>query len=768
MAGSYVLPQVRVFQEFAETPNDVMQNLNPFVIGANYQLIRYSDKDERSDCTKATYSGAEKVLAWAAGDTGSIVDTKTCYGVTFAKAYAKMGDPLTGTCLDGKVSEYGTKFEFELDGKSLTGETVSRLQFGTPVKPGDYLQYSVDGGKVKRTKIKEISCGKIEAESISYTLKDASGGTSTVLEFDFSDYVGEKPFNATIRVKSKDGSGLEATWSSSTPGMSQSTPQTLSASDSSWTDFGNGAKIKGAAGLTAGQYKLSVKVSEGVVKDTVTVTDLVPVTSGMSFTFVRYFDEVKVSNDFLTANDTGVTVAASATVPFGAMNFEVIEAEAYLTQRNFLKTYSDGIYSATSDAEIFRALGPIVPENPLAYGAHIMRLNCATTSIKYLALESDDAEGWAKAIDRASVTNEVYAFCPLTEDASIIERVVAHCEQMSSPAEKSWRIAFFSLPTVEETDVTPNDEGVLEKCTVDAKRILTCRPTGGSVTDISSVATFVDSVRPGDVVTVVNTAGIEKKTTVKAVKSNTTLELADDVSDASAALCSFWIVHRLGISEYVSQIAETSKHFRNSRAYNVFPNSLRDSNGTFVSGMYAAAAVCGLACSVAPQQPITNVEIKGFSDLPDVYSKYSRDQLNEIAAGGTLILMQDRIGGTVYVRHQISTAYSDGNLNDTELSLVKNLDSISYYFANRFAPYIGRYNVTEDLLTELKGVLKDGLAYLETATEGSKLVGPQIIAEGTEVRQIYRSTEEKDKVYANVALNLPAPFNNFDLHLQVI
>ena len=378
-----------------------------------------------------------------------------------------------------------------------------------------------------------------------------------------------------------------------------------------------------------------------------------------------------------------------------------------------------------------------------------MLLNNANRAIKFIALTSDDMAGYTDALKRASTTTEVYAFCPLTEDKAIIDAVVADCNRLSKPEEKSWRIAIFSMPTPETTDATPEETAT---CSISTDGLLTY-----------SSGNFTETVRANDVVTVVST-GLTYKVT--AVKSNTTLQL-DTTFTGALSDVRFRITHTRPRGELVEAIAETSANFRDHRAYNVFPNRLRASDGNEVSGMYAAAAVCALTCSVAPQQPITNVEIKGFSDLQDVYSKFSRDELNEIAAGGTLILMQEKPGGTVYVRHQISTAYRDGNLNTTELSLTKNLDSISYYFANRTSPYIGRYNITDDLLTELRGVIEDGLTHLETTTETNKLVGPQIIAEGTEIRSLYRSAE-KDKAYCDVALNLPAPFNNFDLHLQVI
>ncbi len=735
MAGSYVLPQVRVFQEFAETPNDVTQNLNPFVIGPNYQLMRYSSKDERVDCTNGDYTGAALKLAWAPGVTGSKVD-ESYFKVTLENAYVKLGEPGTVTCLDAEDgATVGTKFEFAHDsGVSILSDVA--------VKAGDYLGYT-SGGKTTYTKILSISMGTPQADSGEVVATTSS----SLLTVDVSGYKGEKPATVTLRVN--DASKM--TWTSGVKGLSNTVGETIAASTP--IDVGLGLKVTFST-LTPGKYTVTLKVSDVYDADTVTVADNVP-KNPTGVGIYRHVDSVELSDDQLSLVEDGVQVQASATVKVGAKDCQVDKAKAYLTQRNFTTAYTDGVYSVSSDADVIEKLGAVSPDNPLAYAAHVMLLNCSSVAIRFIAVESDDAEGYAKALDRASVTTDVYAFCPLTEDRTIIDNVVAHCKSMSTAEEKSWRIAFFSMPTAGETDVTPRDEdGVARKCTVTGK-VLTC-----------ANASFTDAVRAGDEVVVVNTKGASVATTVASVKSNTDLRLVDDVPDAGSA-CSFTITHKLGKAEYVAAIAATSESFKNRRAYNVFPNRLRNSDGEYVSGMYGAAAVCALACSVAPQQPITNVEINGFTDLPDVYSKYSKEELNTIAAGGTLILMQDKIGGSVYVRHQISTAYSDGNLNTTELSLTKNLDSISYYFANRFAPYIGRYNVTDDLLAELKAVLTDGLTYLETATETNRLVGPQVLADGTEITSVYRA-DEKDKVYANVALSLPAPFNNFDLRLQVI
>lgn len=756
MAGSYTLPQTRVFQEFAQTPNDVTQNLNPFIIGPSFELMRYAKEDERGFCSKAVgndrYKGLAKTLNWAAGSADTV--DKSWYGVTFVDAYVELGEA-NASCIDAEAgATTGTKFEFALGadagGKSYrlaVTDNPALLKFGVPVRAGDYLAYTGSDSKTHYTKIREVSIGTAREGEVVPTLK-RKGASVTSHDFDVvtTAYKGEQSGTITLTVND-DKSKVSVV--SSIVGIPSVANKAMAIDES--LDLGLGLSVTPRSTVAAkGVYVLTLTVTEPYVRDTVTVADIIPIAT--SYKIVRHFDSIVARSEDLALGADGINILPDAMVDIGAYNGDhaIADADAYLDQRNLRTDHIDRVYSVRTDSEIATELGAFdTPDNPLAYAAHIMLLNNANTAIKFIALKSDDMDGYTEALKRASVTTEVYAFCPLTEDKAIIDAVVADCNRLSKAEEKSWRIAFFSMPTPETVDVTPAEDAV---CDISTTGVLTYE--GGN---------FTETVRAGDVVTIVAT-GVTYR--VAAVNSNSTLQLGATFSSAVSG-ARFRITHTRPRGEYVEAIAETSASFRDRRAYNVFPNTLRASDGNLVSGMYGAAAVCALACSVAPQQPITNVEIKGFTDLPDVYSKFSRDELNEIAAGGTLILMQEKPGGTVYVRHQISTAYRDGNLNTTELSLTKNLDSISYYFANRTSPYIGRYNITDDLLAEVRGVIEDGLTFLETTTETNKLVGPQVIADGTEIRSLYR-TAEKDKAYCDVALNLPAPFNNFDLHLQVI
>ena len=760
MADSYTLPQVRVFQEFLRAPSAVTQNLNAFLIGPNYQLIRYSNESERDLCRHDKYkAGVTTTLLWADGYAGSKPD-KTWGGVTMVDAYVGISARST-PALKGTDQTKSTKLEFSLGNKSLVSDDPDKLYGSVSVRVGDYVAYDGDDGKKKYARIREISIGEAKDGEVTAEVRNKSGGIVNWLNVTTTGYTGEKDARVTITVA--DG---KATWSSSdVPVMSQGTAQNLAVNGT--LDIGAGVTAKVVSVPANGTYVLTLKLTEPYSRDTVVVADFVP--ANKECYFARHFDAIDVLGTSLTVSDTGITVQgdAKAEVVLGTQ-CSISSGEAYLNQRNFRTDHTDAVYELGSESEIVRELGAVDKDNPLAYAAHVMLLNSARKRIRYIGVTSDDYAGYAKALERASITTDVYAFCPLTEDHAILDAIVEDCKRLSVPEEKSWRIAIFSEPTPREIDITPNTYGVPEVCKVsgDSSKTLTCHSASDS-TKTSTVAGFTDTVRPGDAVLVTTSTGAVVATTVDTVDTDTQLTLKDAVSGATNA-CRFTILHNRTPREYVEAIANTSRSYKDRRAYNVFPNTLRASDGNYVSGMYAAAAVCALACSVLPQQPITNVEVNGFSDLPDVYSQFSREELNAIAAGGTLILMQDKPGGSVYVRHQISTAYAQGDVNSTELSLVKNLDSISYYFAGRFAPYIGRYNITDDLLTEIRGILEDGLAFLEKTSEADRLIGPQVIADGTEIRSLYRDPNEQDKAYADVALNLPEPFNNFDLHLQVI
>jgi hypothetical protein len=412
--------------------------------------------------------------------------------------------------------------------------------------------------------------------------------------------------------------------------------------------------------------------------------------------------------------------------------------------------------------------------------------NSGGQAVYYMAVPSDDNSGFLDVLDKASLNEKVYGFAPLSQDMQVLNSVEAHINDLSTEENKRWRIGFVGTEMPVETAVydllnNPAGEEYFAEVSDDpatAGTQYTLVSFVDAAGDPSPYTNVLDDVQVGDKVRI-NFAvdpwgdGTYEEYTVGALLSNTTLKLSTALSAPVTIPTKVEVWHDYSVQEMANAVAAISTGFANRRMYHVFPSRL-GAFGVIQTSEFAAAAVAGLCSSVPPQQGLTNIELNGFDDLPMVYSTFNREQLNWMAENGTMIIMQDVAGGEIYIRHQVSTAASDGNLNTTELSITKNLDSISYYFAERLAPFIGRYNITPELLTVLRTQIQDGLMYLGSFTSVG-LLGPQIILSGdpatgisgTSIERVEQHPTLLDHVIAVVNVRLPYPLNVIELHLVV-
>ena len=454
----------------------------------------------------------------------------------------------------------------------------------------------------------------------------------------------------------------------------------------------------------------------------------------------------------------------------------VVQADLFMQYRALILTNAQDIQSISDISEVVTTLGTVHPDNPLAQGVFNALQNSGSQAVYFIGIPSVDATGWAYALSRAELTSSFFSMVPLTQDADVKETVVAHVNEMSGPSNKRWRVAFVGQGMLTQAPVYTQANNLggasfLAEISVDAitglYTILKFVNQDGSASTTTRCTT---EVKAGDtVLTSFATDAWGAVTSVAyrvaSVMSNNTLKLVAGPASAVDTPSKTEVWHPYTIQETAEAIAAASSNYYNRRVYNCFPSTL-GSNGVLEGAEFGAAAIAGLVSSVPPQQPITNIAVAGFDDLPLVYRTFTAAQLNTIAGGGTLIIMQDQVGGLVYVRHQVSTAASGGDLNQTELSLVKNLDSISYYFAARFKPYVGRYNITPQFLSLIYTVIQDGINYLGSLTDVGTL-GPQLDLTKTEIVGVQQHPTLKDHVIATVNLGLPAPFNVLQLNLVV-
>ena len=743
---AYQRPMVTVDQNMTITPTSIERDQPAFIFGPNYELHRYANDEEKAGTAVGTFDGSAAMFKYPGAIDEDAVDTGYTK-LTGDNVVVELANLTPGNA-KAALPETGVPATQRAENGGFT-----KLLFGGKI----YVDRDIDGGAVTRDA--SLPRNLVVGDILLVSYKETGDGAPT----------------STIRTKVLDvkysGSAFNLDSDSSTEGVA-----------------GTLVTIEDAIPETADTSSVTVKLV-GVLQGVEFTAKNLADASGYQWEQGKYtsggetFKGVKV-------NELNALVSGFFAEPTYCA---VLFADLFVTFRELVVSYSDTFHSVTGAAEVANMLGKVDPDNPLAMGVYMAALNAATDDgdeappVYFMSVPSDDKAGYDAVLNRATLTDRAYVFAPTTRDEAVLELVRSHVLEMSTKTVKMWRIAAASAEVPSEvaklsSAMDPQGDDFLAIPVSDAgiQTGLTSYNKFRVVKAVDNVngssdTAFRTTVVPGDRVRFCfrNDAwGDAKYATyvVKRVINNYTVEVTEDivVADLTSGTGHYVpekveIYHTYTAAESAEVIASVSKAMASRRMLNVFPSVFKN-DGVMMTGEFAACAVAGLISATEPQQPITNVTVRGIDDIPLVYQTYNKAQLDTIAAGGTFIIAQDLPGDLVYVRHQITTAYPDGNLNTAELSITKNVDSISYAFAQVFRPYYGKYNIYPELIA----ILENLAGQLISQFGGSSSVyGPQLITDETEVKYIRQNELMKDHVDVAIKLGVPYPCNNIDIVLTV-
>lgn len=712
---AYQRPMVTVDQNMTITPTPLERELPAFIFGPNYELHRYEDESEKpkSFVGHYEYSPDDKPMDFP---YPNVIDEDAV-----DKSYTKLWGDNVMVDLDDPVTvksvEMKTIPETNMQATTITFPVFSDYV----VKVGSQLLVHVDGG----------SSGDDEADSDIVT---------RVVAYD--------------RVKDGEAVMIEARVDDVFPDFDAET-MTMTLTPIAVV---NGVQFSKRDPFTPNKYQWEQPVEKMVDPET-----------------DAEFFGVRVNNDLyalLNLNDKYDDDETEF--------YPVRSADLYVSYRELITTYADTLHSIVGASEVANALGTVHPDNPLAMGVYMAALNSATDDgdeappVYFMAVNVDENGNldYAEVLNRATLTDKVYILAPTTRDETVIEMVRNHVLEMSAKTVKQWRIAAVSTEVPDKVDRLSrllDNQGDKFYAIVTKKNEIRCVKDENSRKGNPDTR-FRSTIVPGDKIRFdirPNEWGdfVWDTLTVKRVLNNYTIEVVEDLSGrlSDPLSCEIEIYHEYTHAEEAEVIASLSRALASRRVLNVYP-SIFGNDGVTMTGEFAACAVAGLISATEPQQPITNVTVRGIDDIPLVYQSYTKAELDTIASGGTFIVCQDMPHDRVYVRHQITTAYPDGNLNTAEMSITKNVDSISYHFAEAFRPYYGRYNITPDLLVTFHNLANSLLNYLGSS---DSVYGPQVILDNTEIRYVRQNELLKDHVDIGIKLGVPYPCNFIDIVLTV-
>jgi hypothetical protein len=229
----------------------------------------------------------------------------------------------------------------------------------------------------------------------------------------------------------------------------------------------------------------------------------------------------------------------------------------------------------------------------------------------------------------------------------------------------------------------------------------------------------------------------------------------------SAAKIEVW--RSLSAAAEAAEIALDAGSWGSRRIRAVWPDTI-ESSGTVMEGYFLAASLAGLSAGLLPQQPMTRVEIVGYSRVNRTTAKFNRTQLDALALAGVFIVTQNSNDGKIYTRHAVTTGeYTD--VNQREESVTRDVDYVSYFLRDMLDPFIGIYTINEAIVGRINATLDTALNQLSGGFGPLTTAGPALIAySGLTVTQ---DALIKDKLNISVNITVPYALNVIALTLVV-
>ena len=413
---------------------------------------------------------------------------------------------------------------------------------------------------------------------------------------------------------------------------------------------------------------------------------------------------------------------------------------------------SPGLLVFNSVAEVESLIGPVTQDNPLAFGLSLAFLNAPTISLSALGVDETSADapdgtldGYQRALDYLEL-KEVYAIAPLTQDREVHKLLSLHVTELSKPESKKERMGIVSMaiPTEKEptlvisgtatigpeingkyvltfTDDTLNipvalngktdannttivggvgqdyttQNGIYLDREGDAFKYWVSKVVGTNQVQIEINDAFLPGSGPG---TGGNDDGFYKTDNAALANFPANGELVT-ILIRQAAIDTSTTAGKLAACEALAEIAGGASGYQNRRLVALQPEQVGttlDGTELLVPGHYVGAAIAAMVGQQNPSQPFTNLPMVGFTRPVGSNDKFSETQMATAAAGGIYWVIQDTPGGPLASRHQLTTDVT--SLKTRELSILKSIDFLAKLIRNQVKRFIGRNNITKQLL----------------------------------------------------------------------
>lgn len=443
---------------------------------------------------------------------------------------------------------------------------------------------------------------------------------------------------------------------------------------------------------------------------------------------------------------------------------------------------SPGLVAFDDVDELEEAIGPIRPDNPLAYGMFIAMQNAGTGQVYGLGVPGTSADkpygtitAWGKVFDFLE-SREVWGLASMTDDLEVVLAGRTHVLAMSQPEEKGERVLYCYLgrPTREaDTIVVSGLDGD--------------RTAGGPPAEFDTkIATLSQQLLNAGVdptnITIADDVFIDiasdayhwnvTGSVVDGTKLSINVNFAADENTDSfyatgtfpAAISETFSVNIRGATisndkdKEIETIIARGQALGSRRIRMVQCDKLRatvEGVSQLVEGFYGCAAKAGMVAGYSPSQPYTNFPIAGFTGVTGSNDIYKKSLLNQGAGGGAEWFVQDTGSGPVYSRQQVTTDLT--STETREQSITNAIDFLSKFVRTVLRIYIGRFNITANFIDTIGAVSQGAVDYN---------VEKNVIA-GGDLTNLQQDAANPDRVLVTIGADPLYPCNRIRVTIVV-
>jgi hypothetical protein len=509
-----------------------------------------------------------------------------------------------------------------------------------------------------------------------------------------------------------------------------------------------------ASGPSAGDYTVRAKIDNNTLQTNETFPGAdTPIT----YSIRRNIGEISIDTSTLTLDaDLGVDFPAG----MQSGGKDIVDATVLLTYRALRLENSSNVkeYAKVSELMADFGLDQIVPENPAVFGAYVALSN-AVTKTNLLGLKAtyltDESMAYSIAFDILKL-EDLYAISVMTQATSVHTALKAHVEGMSEPSKKLERV------------------GLVNRLLVTTSAVTSALTTGGAeglnATGLiltSAASQFItDGVVPGHFVVITAPGANAGRYQIASVDSQTQLTLVSAASVGVVNAISFYVNRDLSKSEQATVLAAYASSLGSRRMVLTWPDVIKMPVGNAIRelpGYFLNCAIGALTTGLPTQQGLTNLSLALFVGVVHSTRYFDMDQLNTIADGGVMIIVQDVLDQTpCFVRHQLTTDRSAVKFQ--EYSVTKNVDFIAKFIRTNHQKFIGQYNIVEGTFDDLRTSAKGIITFLSESTKRPKIGG---VIKGGKLTRAIQDPVNLDAILETYSLDIPIPLNNLDITIVV-